>query len=456
MPTRSGNLPDHLTSDQAKTSADTRRHHTPRPEHRLTAVRITKAHVERLRPPARGQQFLRDTELKGFAVRVTASGAKAFCLDKRIKGRSVRKTIGRYPDMTVEAARRQAHIWLGLIAEGKNPFQADDDRARNQLTVAFVLEEYLQARKGLMATTVADYRQMVHKGLRDWRNRSLRDITKTMVQQRHQWLGRRHGHHYANSTLRLLRALYNFAAAVYDDAEGQPLVPVNPVLVLTHTRAWYPKKRRRTVITRAQLPAWYDAVVALKQQLKDPKRPEKGLDPDAYLVSDYLLLLLFTGLRRMEGMTLRFENIDFVDRTMLIPATKNGDPLILPLSSFVFDLLERRLQETTGAFVFPGGGKRGHLIEPKRQVNRVIERSGVPFMLHDLRRTFITVAESLDLSYYAIKRLVNHRISGDVTAGYVVSDVGRLREPMQRITDRLLESVDPSQVVRSLPRIASQ
>ena len=59
--------------------------------------------------------------------------------------------------------------------------------------------------------------------------------------------------------------------------------------------------------------------------------------------------------------------------------------------------------------------------------------------LHDLRRTFITVAESLDISAYAAKRLVNHKMSGDVTAGYIIADVARLRDPMQKITDRLLE-----------------
>ena len=408
----------------------------------LVSVRLTKSHVERLQAPTRGQRFLRDSELKGFNVRVTSGGAKSFCLEKRIKGRNVRKMIGRYPDMSVEQARRQAHIWLGLLAEGKNPFQEDDDRARDKLTLLYVLEAYLEARKSLRPQTAIDYRQLVNRAFRDWRNRSLRDINKVMIQQRHRWLGRRNGPHYANNALRLLRALYNFAGAAYDDTEGHPLIPVNPVLVLTQTRAWYPKKRRRTVITRAQLPAWYKAVLGLRTQLKDPDKPEKGLDLEAGLVSDYLLLLLFTGLRRNEGTSLRFDNIDFIDRTMTIPDTKNGEPLTLPLSDFLVELLERRLNETTGPFVFPGGGKRGHLIEPKRQVKRVIQASGVPFMLHDLRRTFVTVAESLDLSHYAIKRLVNHKISGDVTAGYVVHDLGRLREPMQRIADRIIAIVE--------------
>ena len=69
--------------------------------------------------------------------------------------------------------------------------------------------------------------------------------------------------------------------------------------------------------------------------------------------------------------------------------------------------------------------------------------AGVTWRPHDLRRTFVTVAESLDVSPYAIKALVNHagaerQRPGDVTAGYVSLGVERLRAPMQRITDRLL------------------
>ena len=72
----------------------------------------------------------------------------------------------------------------------------------------------------------------------------------------------------------------------------------------------------------------------------------------------------------------------------------------------------------------------------------VIERSGICYTLHDLRRSFITVAESLDIPPYAIKRLVNHKMSNDVTAGYIVSDLERLRRPAQSIADFLCRAFD--------------
>jgi len=71
-------------------------------------------------------------------------------------------------------------------------------------------------------------------------------------------------------------------------------------------------------------------------------------------------------------------------------------------------------------------------------MKRVVEASGVTFTLHDLRRTFVTVAEGLDIPAYALKRLLNHKMRNDVTAGYIVTDVERLRGPMQQVTDYIL------------------
>jgi hypothetical protein len=72
----------------------------------------------------------------------------------------------------------------------------------------------------------------------------------------------------------------------------------------------------------------------------------------------------------------------------------------------------------------------------------VAAKTGIRVTVHDLRRTFITIADSLDISAYALKRLVNHRTDrGDVTAGYIVSGVERLREPMEGIASEILRCV---------------
>jgi integrase len=121
--------------------------------------------------------------------------------------------------------------------------------------------------------------------------------------------------------------------------------------------------------------------------------------------------------------------------------TKNREPHVLPLSDYLQDLLIARKTDVSGEFVFPSRtSASGHLVNGFKQQERVRRISGIYFSLHDLRRTFVTIAESLDISAYAVKRLVNHKMTGDVTAGYISMDIERLRKPMQAITDYMLRA----------------
>jgi hypothetical protein len=73
--------------------------------------------------------------------------------------------------------------------------------------------------------------------------------------------------------------------------------------------------------------------------------------------------------------------------------------------------------------------------------------------IHDLRRTFIIIAESIDVRRpYAIKRMVNHKMRGDFAAGYIVADVERQREPVRRVSEFLQKALGlrDSATVRAL------
>lgn len=104
-------------------------------------------------------------------------------------------------------------------------------------------------------------------------------------------------------------------------------------------------------------------------------------------------------------------------------------------------LTDRKLSSSS-IYVFNGREDTGYIIEPRKVMDKIIEQSGVEFTPHDLRRTFITIAESLDIPAYALKRLLNHKNKADVTAGYLLIDVERLRKPMQQITDMLVKLMD--------------
>lgn len=175
-------------------------------------------------------------------------------------------------------------------------------------------------------------------------------------------------------------------------------------------------------------------------------------------IRDYLLLVLFTGLRREEAARMTWNNVDLKARTLKVTDTKNHQDHTLPLSDFLFDLLQQRKNNAINEYVFQRANGTGYISEQRKQIIKIIKESGIRFTIHDLRRTFVTIAESLDISAYAVKRLVNHKMSSDITAGYIVTDVERLRQPMQKITDYMLKSAGykPSATITELPTKDSQ
>ena len=394
-------------------------------------VRLSKTYVDKAACPTEGQTYIRDIELKGFALRLTP-GSKSFVVEKRIDGRVRRVTLGRYPALTVEQARKEAHKFLGQIASGANPIAQKENETLQRTTLEQVFQDFLAARKNLKQSTVYGYTGVMTLAFGDWKQKAVARITKDLVAQRHQKLGEEHGEAYANLAMRVLRALFNFAIVQYEDSSGKSLIAENPVVRLTQTRAWYHVGRRQNYLKPHELPALREALEQLDM-----------LGGQAGLVADYLRVLLFTGLRRQEAAQLRWSAVDLQHATLTVEDTKNHEPLTLPLTDYLLTLFQRRHLEANGAevYVFPGTGATGYLVEPRAQIEKVCEISGLHFTPHDLRRTFITIAESLDISAYALKRLVNHKMRGDVTAGYIITDVERLRAPMQRVTDFLVKSM---------------
>lgn len=368
-----------------------------------------------------GQAFYRDSALPGFGLRVTSGGSKSFIVEKRIDGKVKRKTLGKYGPLTVEQARKLAQVYLGQIAAGNDPIAEKKEENLKKITLSDVFDDYMATRKDLKPSTIKEYTRQLNGSFGDWKSKRIRDISKDMVEARHRELGERSAAN-ANGAMRVLRALFNHAMNKYEDKNGVSLIQTNPVERLNKNRAWYPSVRRQTVIKPHQLKDWYEATLQLN-------RP---------VTRAYLHFVLLTGLRRTEAATLEWDNVDFKDRTFTIPDTKNKIPHTLPMSDAIYDILLHLKTMKENKWVFPSHVGDTHLKDPKTAVNRVRELSSIDFSLHDLRRTFITIAESLDISAYALKRLINHKDPNDVTDGYIISNVDRLRTPMQEISNFIL------------------
>jgi integrase len=402
-----------------------------------TLKRMTKREVDRLpAPDPSGKQVLWfDPELKGFGVLVSGvSNQKSYIVQRKLPdGKTRRVTVGSVAEVDLDTARREAAELLHEIRRGRDP----KARAAAPATLRRALDDYLAANKNLKPKTRRGYRDAVERWLADWLDRPLSEVTRAAAEKRHAEIqaeveerrrerARRAGRdlvkpeHWgglsgastANGVMRALRAIWNHAS------DGP-----NPVRL---RRSWFNEPRRERTVSAEDLPRFYRALENCENTI----------------ARDAIKLMLFTGLRRGEALALRWAEIDLAVRVIRLPAgrTKAGRRLDLPLSSHVHALLiGRRAAGEDGPFVFPADSRSGHLEEPRAALGPVAEATGIEISAHDLRRVYVTVAESTDISYLALKALVNHSAGNDVTAGYARLSLERLRGPAQKVGDKIAE-----------------
>ena len=378
-----------------------------------------------------------DSKIIGLAVRVTGTGVKSFRVRKRIEGKYIPKTLGRFPDMTIDQARVEAIKALNQFSSGIDPNKEARDKKIKGITLIEVMNDYAHHKKNLIKDkTIRDYQIIFNSYLSEWKNNELVAINRSMVEKKHRTIGKK-SIYRANATMRLLRALFNFAIGEYEDSNGNPIIQHNPVQKISHKKAWFREKVRTNIIEPNDLKDWFKAVNTLP--LNKVNTTHKNTSET---VKDYLLILLFTGLRPGEAINLAWDNIDFKNNLLNIEDTKNHEEHTLPLTNFIMDILKHRKNESLGSVVFPGYNPNKSLVNSNRQVKKVIENSGVQFLLHDLRRTFATYADSLYIQHSTIKRLMNHKETDVTSVHYIQPSIETLRKPMQQITDYMLEAAN--------------
>lgn len=387
----------------------------------MPKLKITDHSVNKIKYPTEGQVFYWDTKLSRFGIRVGIK-TKTFICEKKTNGKTTRVSLGAYPAISVTDARKKAAKTLTSLSDGINPNTEKKEMRMKSITLHEVYLDYIKSRD-LRKDTLYQYQAAICQGYKNWLHLEMRSITKDMIEQQHERFNRERGPQQANKFTRTLRALFNFTIAKYE-INDKPVVNLNPVERMSQARLWNKPARRTGHLNAHHLNAWFKEV---------NKQPNDT-------IRDYLQFVLFTGARRREASSLLWSDIHMENRSFIIREPKNHNTIELPLSSFLYELLNKRERINDYVFHSPRSAS-GHIEEPKKVVKSIGEAIDHHFTIHDLRRTFITFAESLDISQYALKALVNHKMSSsDVTAGYLQISVDRLRKPMQSISDFILES----------------
>ena len=373
-----------------------------------------------------------DARLTGFGLRVSPGGTKSFFIqyrsgEDRRTDASRKVTLGRFPMLSPAAARKRARALLGTVRAGNGPSR-ERTRAQALPVLAEAVEEWLRTRPRLREASLVRYRSSIAAILRGWSTRRLDEVTREDIALRFAEVTQHHGWTQANKGMKVLGAVYRRCVADHPGLR-------DPVAAWAAAGGRLHRARRRQIEAPEEvLPAWARGIERAVHQ------PE---------TRDLFRAGLYTGMRLDEVRSLRWEHVDFLERTIRVDRTKTGEPLMLPFTRQLHAVLERRwtARDESGengktSWVFASSrGRSGRVGRVGAVLYRSIERyGGKPFWFHAMRNCFISVASrDLLLPESLVKRLVNHRRpAGDVTQGYAADwTLAQLRGPAQRIADRI-------------------
>lgn len=374
-----------------------------------------------------------DSEFKGFGLVVTRNDrpgrdhTRTFIIQREVKGRARRVTIGRFGDLNADEARNRAHEIVANMLNGIDP-NAEKRRAKSRgVTLRKAADDYKEKPTKRGRNTKSDLTLKNHEHfltvLSDWQARPLAEITRLDVLARHKKVTGAKGPVAANNVMRWFRAVYNAAMIVHED------LPPNPCVVLGDR--WNKEVRRRSPATWERLGDW-SLWVDGELRIRNPVR------------ADLFYFILFTGLRSTDAATIRWDDVKLDKRILHRPFPKGGEDRAfdIPLSGFLVELLERRKRENPEIY-----GKKCPWVFPTfdrhQRVSHVSElkESGQPSP-HRLRDTFATAAHEAGVSLFDTKILMNHALpSGDVTEGYMRPTMAHLATQQERVSQFLLEKL---------------
>jgi integrase len=376
--------------------------------------------VRGLEAPESGNRIAYDRSkdaVRGFGVRVTAAGAKAFVLNYTVAGRERRLTIGGYPAWSVTAAREQAKSLRRQIDNGQDPLGAREAE-RTAPTMSDLCDRYI-AEHAVRKRTGAGDEAMIRGIVRpELGSRKVASITFTDVDRLHQKLSKARGPYQANRVLALMSKM--FALSIRWDMRAD-----NPAKGVERN----PEERRYRYLTGDELRRLTEALAVHPSQI----------------AANAVRLLLLTGARRGEVLSATWEQFDLEAGVWIKPSshTKSKREHRVPLSAPARQLLadmrteaQRRADKKNwglSPFVFPARTGEGHMVEIKTAwagLCKAAKLDGV--RLHDLRHTYASVLASAGLSLPVIGALLGHT-QPNTTARYA----HLFDDPLRAATERV-------------------
>jgi len=389
----------------------------------MERTRLTNQRIERATcPPGKSQTFLWDTETPRLAVRTTAAGAKAFIYEGKLDRMTIRLTIGKPTDWTVDDARKEARRLQSLIDQGIDPrdLKRDQREARETAakdakkaktnTLKALLELYAdhclaQGKRRFAAAVRSATKCHLIEAAPDLAGTPAKDITPEQVAG----LVRRvmeAGKVRAAGVFRSqLSAAFNCARKAPVSAELPAAfidfdIKSNPVDAVPAI----PVNARQRTLSKDELKAYLQA-----------------LEGDHVLNPVLRLSVLTGGQRIAQLLRARVEDYDPANKTMRLwdrkGKRKQPREHLVPLGALGASLvagLAEKAQENATPYLFPSSaGKPIYITQPGKRVSEISkEMGGDPFDVRDIRRTIETMLAGMGVGKDIRAQLLSHGITG--------------------------------------------
>lgn len=370
---------------------------------RATA-KLSKTVVDKLTPGEK-EQYLWDYQIPGFGVRMYPTGRKVYVLQYRTEAGETRKMkLGQHGPITTDSARKKAKELLGKVASGKDP-SSERQQLRKDLTVAQLCDVYLaEGMRHKKASTIKTDTGRIERHIKPLLGSKRvqavvsRDIEKFMrdvidgrtagdKKTRKHGLARvRGGKGTASRTVGLLGGIFSFAV-------NQGLCTDNPVRGVER-----PKDQERTrFLQDSEFPR-------LSAAMEEAERA----GANCYVIGA-LKLLLLTGCRKSEVLTLRWDDVDLETGHLHLSDAKAGARSVALNKAAKVVLRDLAIARTSN-YVFPSRDSGKHLSDLGKVWRDIRSNAGLDDVtIHDLRRSFGSTAHAAGVDIYMIRELLGHR-----------------------------------------------
>jgi integrase len=420
----------------------------------MARVNFTKKRIDEFCCPlGKSQDFLWDTEVPKLALRVTKNGAKSYVFQypvKNTKDNKCRLTIGSIRAWSIPEARDEARRLQRLLDTGQDPKEVKQREADAQeIARAAKTSRQMPAREAWNAYLAAPHPRWgeTHRrdhvlasqeggtqakiGKRETKagplasllRRPLSEITSSVVAE---WLTKESKDRptAAANSYRKLRTFINWCA---ETQAYRDIVNTNCCSTATVKNVVPGSKTKpNDCLQREQLKPWFAEIRKIENQM----------------FCAYLQCLLLTGARREEMLSLRWDDVNFVWRTMSIKdkVDETGKREI-PLTPYVADLLSKLSKNRINEWVFSSAkGRTGRVVGVTKPHNKAIKAAGVPHVsLHGLRRSFTTLAELATVPDAITAQIQGHRPSAIQEKHYKRRPMETVRENHEKLEAWILE-----------------